>query len=156
MDFPKHIVSAAGLVRNGKNEVLLVKSFHRGWEFPGGIVEHGESLLDGAKREIWEESGAQVEITAFVGVCKNVDVNTANLDFLCRYTGGTLRGSDETAEARWFTPQDALEAVTMPLTKARLGHMLYGGGKLRFFTFRKEPFEILQDVLLPAGALQPD
>ena len=29
MDFPKHIVSAAGLVLNDKNEVLLVKDFRR-------------------------------------------------------------------------------------------------------------------------------
>lgn len=156
MDFPKHIVSAAGLVLNDKNEVLLVKDFRRGWEFPGGVVEHGESILQGLKREIWEESGAQAEVTAFVGVCKNVDMDTANMDFLCRYTGGALRGSNETAEARWFAPQAALEAVTMPFNKTRLEHMLHGGGKLRFFTFRREPFAILEDILLPPGALAFD
>ena len=36
MDFPKHIVSAAGLVLNDKNEVLLVKDFR--WE-PFAILE---------------------------------------------------------------------------------------------------------------------
>lgn len=153
MDFPKHIVSAAGLVLNDKNEVLLVKDFRRGWEFPGGIVEHGESIPGGVKREIWEESGAQVEITAFVGVCKNVDIDTANMDFICRYAGGQLHGSGETAEARWFTPQAAREAVTMPLNKTRLEHMLQGGRKLRFFTFRREPFAILENILLPPGAV---
>jgi len=131
----------------------MVRGFSRGWEFPGGVVEHGESILDGAKREIWEESGAQVEVTAFVGVCKNVDMDTANLDFICRYTGGELRGSDETAEARWFTPQAALEAVTMPLMKTRLEHMLRPGGMLRFFTFHREPFTILEDIFLPAGSV---
>lgn len=154
MDFPKHIVSAAGLVMNDEGEVLLVKDFRRGWEFPGGVVELGESILHGVQREVWEESGARVEVVAFVGVCKNVDMNTANMDFICRYTGGEIHGSDETAEARWFLPREALEAVTAPLTRTRLEHMLRPEGMVRFFTFRREPFAILEDVRLPAGAVR--
>lgn len=30
----------------------------RGWEVPGGKIEPGESAVDAAKRELWEESGA--------------------------------------------------------------------------------------------------
>ena len=53
---PVHFVSAAGVVyKDGK--VLLIRSERRGWEFPGGIVEQGEALLDGLRREIFEESG---------------------------------------------------------------------------------------------------
>ena len=55
-----HFVSAAGVVyKDGK--VLLIRSERRGWEFPGGIVEQGETLLDGLKREIFEESGVTAE-----------------------------------------------------------------------------------------------
>jgi 8-oxo-dGTP diphosphatase len=39
-----HFVSVAGLVVNDKSEVLLVKNPRRGWEFPGGMVESGETL----------------------------------------------------------------------------------------------------------------
>ena len=57
---PVHFVSAAGVVyKDGK--VLLILSERRGWEFPGGIVEQGEALLDGLKREIFEESGVTAE-----------------------------------------------------------------------------------------------
>lgn len=56
--FPVHIVSAAGLVRRG-DEVLLVRSPRRGWEFPGGQVEQGESVLAALHREIWEETGVE-------------------------------------------------------------------------------------------------
>ena len=55
-----HFVSAAGVVfREGK--VLMIRSERRGWEFPGGVVEQGEAILDGLKREILEESGITAE-----------------------------------------------------------------------------------------------
>ena len=38
---PVHILAAAGIVINEKNEILMVKNLRRGWEFPGGQVEAG-------------------------------------------------------------------------------------------------------------------
>ncbi len=51
MQPPKHIVSAATIVLNNKNEILLIKGPRRGWEMPGGQVEEGESLKAAAIRE---------------------------------------------------------------------------------------------------------
>ncbi|MBD2848674.1 NUDIX hydrolase, partial [Paenibacillus sp. IB182496] len=39
MNPPKHIVSAAAIVVNEKDELLLIKGPKRGWEMPGGQVE---------------------------------------------------------------------------------------------------------------------
>ena len=43
------------------NEVLLVQRKHEPfqgeWSFPGGFVEENEKVLDGAKRELEEETG---------------------------------------------------------------------------------------------------
>ena len=69
--FPVHFVSAAGVVyKDGK--VLLIRSERRGWEFPGGIVEQGEALLDGLRREILEESGITAEPVAVTAIYQNL------------------------------------------------------------------------------------
>ena len=41
-----HFVSVAGLVSNDKGEILLINSPRRGWEYPGGMVEPGETFQD--------------------------------------------------------------------------------------------------------------
>ena len=51
----------------------MIKSPDRGWEYPGGVVEFGESLEAALIREIKEESGVDVEIIGFVGLCKNIE-----------------------------------------------------------------------------------
>ena len=60
MSPPKHIVSAAAIVINDKNELLLIRGPRRGWEMPGGQVEEGESLSQAAIRETKEESGIDI------------------------------------------------------------------------------------------------
>lgn len=142
-----HFVSVAGLVLNDNNEVLLVKSPLRGWEFPGGMVESGESLQSALKREVLEESGATIEIIGFTGVSKNIEKDIVNIDFTCRYIGGELTTSDESLEVRWFTQEAALEAVTNPLTEKRLMNMLSADDKVHCFAFTKTPYRVVEDVL---------
>ena len=50
MEYPTHIVAVMGIVRNEKNEILLIKSPLRGWEPPGGQVENGEDLITALER----------------------------------------------------------------------------------------------------------
>jgi len=57
--FWKHftvIQAAGGLVKNEKDEVLMI--FRRGkWDLPKGKVEKGETLKESAVREVQEETG---------------------------------------------------------------------------------------------------
>lgn len=51
-------VGARALAINDQEEVLLVKhTYMRGWYFPGGGVDRGETPLEAVKRELIEETG---------------------------------------------------------------------------------------------------
>ncbi|MBQ8800025.1 MAG: NUDIX domain-containing protein [Lachnospiraceae bacterium] len=146
-----HFVSVAGLVTNENGEILLINCPWRGWEYPGGMVEPGETLQQALLREIKEETGVEVEITGFIGVCKNVEKNVVNIDFFCKYIKGELASSEESSEVRRVKKQDALEMVTFPLTKKRLEHMLSGNDTVHCFGFLREPFEITEEESFCVG-----
>ena len=150
MDYT-HFVSVAALVTNDNGEILLVKSPRRGWEYPGGMVEPGETFQEALIREVREEAGVEVAITGFIGLCKNVEKDIVNIDFSCRYLRGALTTSPESTEVRWVTREQALELITFPLTKKRLQNMLSGSNAVHCFCFKRDPFAVTVDETYPVG-----
>ena len=148
-----HLVSCAGLVTNAEGKILLVKSPMRGWEYPGGLIEPGESFQQALRREIWEESGVEVEITGFVGICKNVEKDIVNIDFTCRYIGGDLTTSDESTEVIWATPEEAFQLITFPLTRKRLQNMLSGSHNAVLFCYETTDFTVTEDAQFSLGSV---
>ena len=133
---PCHLVSVAALVTNDEGKILLVNSPLRGWEYPGGLIE----------------KGVDVEITGFIGICKNVEKDIVNIDFTCRYVGGELTTSEESTEVTWATPEEAFRMISFPLTKSRLTQMLCGSDEARLFCFKRENgFSVVEDTQLSIG-----
>lgn len=146
-----HGASMAALIANERGEVLMVKSPLRGWEFPGGMVEAGETLQEALRREIREETGVEAVVIGLAGVSKNVAKDTVHIDFRCRYAGGELTASEESAEVRWMPPEDALEMVTHPLIRKRLENMLCDDGAVRVLGYARDPFRIVEETELNIG-----
>ena len=146
-----HKVSVAALVTNKEGKILLVNSPWRGWEYPGGLIEPGETFEEALHREVREESGVEIEITGFVGICKNVGMDIVNIDFTAQYAGGELTTSEESTEVGWFTAEEAFEMITFPLTKKRLAQMLSGDPKAHLFCFKRDPFTVVEDNEYPLG-----
>ena len=146
-----HKVSVAALVTNDEGKILLVNSPWRGWEYPGGLIEPGETFQQALHREIREEAGVEVEITGFIGIRKNVGKDIVNIDFTCRYVSGELTTSEESTEVIWATAEEAMRLITFPLTRKRLANMLSGRGEAALFCFRRDPFEVVEDTNFPVG-----
>jgi len=68
----RHWVSVAAVVVDA-DRVLVVRRRDNGrLEPPGGVLELGESIPDGLRRDVCEETGSTVEPNALTGVYKNV------------------------------------------------------------------------------------
>jgi mutator protein MutT len=88
---------------------LPTGSFPGMWEFPGGKLEAGESVVDCIAREILEELGLKVEVGAEL---ITIDHSYPGFDIQlivhhCKYLGGTpqLLACDE---VRWVTVADLI------------------------------------------------
>jgi len=51
--------SAGGVVLNRRGQVLVVNQRGLSWSLPKGHIEKGETILEAARREIYEESGVK-------------------------------------------------------------------------------------------------
>ncbi len=112
-EYPSAPVAAVGAVVIQGNDVLLVKRAYpprQGeWSLPGGQLELGESLVEGVRREVREETGLEVEVGAVVEVFDRVHKDESGrvryhfviVDFLCRPAGGTLGAGGDAADVRW-------------------------------------------------------
>jgi len=105
-----HSVSVAGIITDDHGRALLIqrRDNHR-WEPPGGVLELGETIPDGLRREVREETGLHVEPVALTGVYKNMTRAIVALVFRCKITGGDLATSDEVAAFRWATAAEVAE-----------------------------------------------
>jgi hypothetical protein len=57
--------------------------------------------------------------------------------FLCSYTNGEPVAGDDSLDISWFTPEDALRAVTHPSEHDRLRDGLEYAGAVRYRVYRR-------------------
>jgi 8-oxo-dGTP diphosphatase len=100
----RHSVSVTGVITDDHGRALLIqrRDNHR-WEPPGGVLELNESVEDGLRREVREETGVDIEPVALTGVYKNMHRGIVALVFYCQAVGGEPGISDETEAFRWAT-----------------------------------------------------
>jgi ADP-ribose pyrophosphatase YjhB (NUDIX family) len=100
------------------DDVLLIrrgKAPQEGlWSVPGGALELGESLHQGVRREVKEETGLEVRVVEFAEVFERIMTDASGaveyhyvlLDYLCELVGGDLSAGDDAAEAAWVNRAD--------------------------------------------------
>lgn len=77
------------------------------WSVLAGFVEPGESLEEATAREVFEETGVQVDSVTYLGSQPWPFPSSLMVGFTARYAGGELRiDPHELEDARWFTKAD--------------------------------------------------
>ncbi len=147
---PTHIIACAGAVLNEKEEILLVKTHRHGWSLPGGIVEEGENIINGVKREVMEETGVDIEVGRVFCIssntCKYPGYNGVKevptkimLDFICRAKSGTPRPSEENPESAYFPVNKAFDMIEDPGMKERFKAFLAYNGSPIYLEYANRP-----------------
>jgi ADP-ribose pyrophosphatase YjhB (NUDIX family) len=112
-EFPQAPLVGVGAVIVQGDRVLLVQ---RGrdpmkgqWTLPGGVLEVGESLVEGVIREVREETGLDVEVLELVELLDRIHREDGRVrfhyviaDYLCRVTGGELHAASDADAVRWI------------------------------------------------------
>lgn len=138
-EYPQCPLVGVGAIIVRDSRVVLVK---RGrapllgeWSIPGGLLETGETLRQGAEREAQEETGLLVHAAELLGVFERLVPDDAQrtryhyvlIDFLCEVISGELKAAGDADEARWFSlnelnnlklPDDTAAVVRTALSKA--------------------------------------
>jgi mutator protein MutT len=129
-DYPNQPIAGVAGVIIHKNKILLTKRGNEPgygkWGLPGGVVELGEKVDDAVKREVFEETGIEVEtikiLTVFDSIRKDktgkIRFHYILIEFLCRYIQGDIHSSDDALDAKWVPLEKLDEFDIMPFTKS--------------------------------------
>jgi len=84
------------------------------WSIPGGMLELGESIEEGVRRELAEETGIVVRVLELIEVFERVIPGEAGrtryhfviLDYLCEMVSGEARAASDVIDVAWATDEE--------------------------------------------------
>jgi ADP-ribose pyrophosphatase YjhB (NUDIX family) len=122
-DYPELPIIGVGAVIVRGREALLVRRntepLKGEWSVPGGVLELGEKLRDGARREALEETGLEVEpgevLEVFDSIFSDQQGRTQYhyvlIDYLCRVVSGEAIAGSDVSEVKWVTEEDLVNLL---------------------------------------------
>ncbi len=125
--------SAGGIIVNTHGEIVLIEQHGNSWSFPKGGIEAGETELDAAIREIYEETGLKdIHLIEKLGSYERYSIGPNGVGevtkwglrrrtlflFSTRAAASELQPIDQEAtRVGYFTLDQALELLTHPKDK---------------------------------------
>ena len=134
-EFPDHPLVGVGGIVISEGRALLVRRggppLEGQWSIPGGLLELGETLIAGVRRELLEETAVEVRVVRLIEVFERISLDATGrtrhhfvvLDYLCEFQGGEARAASDVTDVAWARPEDLdkyslSEAVLRVIRKA--------------------------------------
>ncbi|MFC1939102.1 NUDIX domain-containing protein [Chloroflexota bacterium] len=109
------MIGVGAVIEDDAGRLLLVKhipergGFWQGkWICPGGKLEPGETIREGIKREVREETRLEIDLVSplppfdtIVRADDEVSLHVVYIDYLARVAGGELKLGSDVGEAMW-------------------------------------------------------
>lgn len=110
----RKIIVGACIKKDGK--ILMVqeasKKVYKMWNFPMGHLDDGETIFEGAKREVKEETGYDVELTSVLSIQNYTNTERIKITFNADIISGELSyDKNETLDVKWI-PIEELENMS--------------------------------------------
>ncbi len=132
--YPRAGASVA-VLREGS--VLLVqrgKGIYRGlWSLPGGAIELGETAIEAARRELWEETGLLASDLTLSDVADAivrdssgaVEMHYTIAVYAADRVSGTLAAAADATDAGWFGPEARKHLERTPGLEAAIDRAIW-------------------------------
>jgi 8-oxo-dGTP diphosphatase len=117
-EYPERPIVGVGGVVISEGRTLLIRRGHPPlegeWSIPGGTLEVGETLRDGVRRELSEETGCEVRVLDLVEVFERIFPDAGGrvqyhfviMDYLCELVGGEVRAGGDVVDVAWSTESE--------------------------------------------------
>jgi 8-oxo-dGTP diphosphatase len=111
------IVGVGGVVIAGDRTLLIRRGsapLQGQWSIPGGMLELGESIVEGVRRELAEETGLDVRVLGLIEVFERIVPGEGGrtryhfviLDYLCEMISGEAKAASDVTDVAWAREQD--------------------------------------------------
>lgn len=111
------VVGVGGVVIDGGCALLVRRGsapLKGEWSIPGGTLELGETVQEGVRRELGEETGLRVRVGKLIEVFERIVPDESGrlkyhfviLDYLCAAESRTPRAGSDATDIAWAREQD--------------------------------------------------
>jgi 8-oxo-dGTP diphosphatase len=84
------------------------------WSIPGGMLELGESIVEGVRRELAEETGLEVRVLGLIEVFERIIPGEGGrtryhfviLDYLCEMISGKAKAASDVTDVAWAREEE--------------------------------------------------
>jgi ADP-ribose pyrophosphatase YjhB (NUDIX family) len=116
--YPQRPIIGVGALILKRDHILMAQRgkepFKGWWSLPGGALETGETLADGVRREVREETGLDIRPLGVLEIFERImrdasgapEYHYVLIDYMCRVIGGTLAPGDDVCAVEWVRLRD--------------------------------------------------